>query len=447
MSLVSVLTLLLLTMVLGMVMNSARQVDHKVKMQNAADAATWTGGLVMSRSLNSLAFTNHLLADVFALTAFMREAHDNHSELPAQEILDHWQRMGPFMATSEFPAFADLGNAIVAKVPIERQMVSTWCDWARSSADAIRPVLEDILLREAIPEFQRTLVMATPQMTQIATEEIAQRHGRAWPTRTRLHGVLWRTSVDPVGGAQESTYPSLPVVDPISVGGHYQLLARRERDFLAHTYLRDWNDEKLQNFDGRDGAIGQNGKMSQYANLWRIFSCGQLRRLLEDEYPDQNLPFQLRFIDAGNLSYQRRVQDDLRPNLSPASNQPDLDEYLERDFMFVGVVYSQAWPDIMPGLFRSPGLNETQAYAQVMLTIPRRRLVPDPVSVAARQSSAYHAMHWDLTNQNWQVQLTAATALGIPEILSTSPQIHSISGSLPNLRGLTTQDLDWLSHH
>src|SRR5262245_22227002 len=63
MSLVSVFALLLLTMVLGQVMNSAREVDHKVKMQNAADAATWTGGLVMVRSLNSLAFTNHLLCD------------------------------------------------------------------------------------------------------------------------------------------------------------------------------------------------------------------------------------------------------------------------------------------------------------------------------------------------------------------------------------------------
>src|SRR5580765_259896 len=103
MSLVSVVALLMLTMILGMVMNSARHVDQKVKMQNAADAATWTGGVVIARGMNSLAFTNHLLSDVFALTAFMREAHARSSDSLAAEILDNWERIGPFMSTSEYP--------------------------------------------------------------------------------------------------------------------------------------------------------------------------------------------------------------------------------------------------------------------------------------------------------------------------------------------------------
>ena len=85
-SIVSVFALLLLTMLLGMVMNSARQVDHKIRLQNAADATSWTGGLVMARNMNTLAFTNHLLSDVFALTAFLREAQENHAAETAPEL-------------------------------------------------------------------------------------------------------------------------------------------------------------------------------------------------------------------------------------------------------------------------------------------------------------------------------------------------------------------------
>ena len=78
-SIVSVFTTLLLIMLLGMVMNAGRQVDGKIRMQNAADAATYTGGVVLSRAMNTLAFTNHLLCDVFAMTAWMREARDQNS--------------------------------------------------------------------------------------------------------------------------------------------------------------------------------------------------------------------------------------------------------------------------------------------------------------------------------------------------------------------------------
>jgi hypothetical protein len=481
MSIISVFTLLLLTMVLGLVMNSAREIDHKVKLQNAADAATWTGGLVLVRSLNTLAFTNHLLCDVFALTAFMREADENHSEQSAQEILEHWERIGPFLATSEFPPFAELGNAIVAKVPIEQQMVKKWSQWARVSSSAIRPVLESILQNEAIPEFQRTLAIATPTLTQRAMDEVARRHGQGWPERIALHGVLWRTIADPVGGTQESVVPSLPAVDPVSTPDpRYFRAARSERDFLAHRYLRQWNNERLREFDGVNGEIGQHGKMSQFANLWRIFSCGQLRVLLEEEYPDRNLTYQLRWIDSGNLSYQIRRQDGIPPQRIPV-DQPDLDQYLERDFMFVGVVYAPPWRQMMPGLFRSPtagpalsnsagqafpiprtsapnggttagGAGQAsgalaQAYSQILVSVPRRRLVPDPIWLARRQSSSYHAMHWDLTNQNWNLQLTAATAPTIPEILSTHPGNVPLQGQLPNLRGLTPQDLHWISNH
>ncbi|MDP7303928.1 MAG: pilus assembly protein TadG-related protein, partial [Pirellulaceae bacterium] len=67
-SIVSVFGLMLLVFLLGLVMNAGRQVDQKVKMQNAADSATYAGGVVVGRGMNTLAFTNHLMSDVFAIT-------------------------------------------------------------------------------------------------------------------------------------------------------------------------------------------------------------------------------------------------------------------------------------------------------------------------------------------------------------------------------------------
>jgi hypothetical protein len=58
-SIVSVFTLVLLVFLLGMVVNAARQVDQKVKLQNAADSSAYAGGIVLARSMNTLAFTNH----------------------------------------------------------------------------------------------------------------------------------------------------------------------------------------------------------------------------------------------------------------------------------------------------------------------------------------------------------------------------------------------------
>src|SRR5258708_6580596 len=75
-SILSVITIFVLTIVLGMVINAGRQVDEKVRMQNAADAATYSGAVVMARGYNALAFSNHVEAEVFALPAYMRAGRD-----------------------------------------------------------------------------------------------------------------------------------------------------------------------------------------------------------------------------------------------------------------------------------------------------------------------------------------------------------------------------------
>src|SRR6266853_5731108 len=71
-SIMSVVTIFALTVVLGMVINAGRQVDEKVRLQNAADAAAYSGGAVIARGLNALAFSNHVHAEIFGLVAFAR---------------------------------------------------------------------------------------------------------------------------------------------------------------------------------------------------------------------------------------------------------------------------------------------------------------------------------------------------------------------------------------
>lgn len=460
MSIVSVFAVVLLVLLLGMVVNAARQVDHKVKLQNAADSSTYAGGLIVTRSMNTLAFTNHLLSDVFALTAFMREARDRNAEILTPPILDNWERLAPAFIGSEFPPFDQLGYALQEKVPRERDMVLAYGNWAHAASELMLPVLETILAEELIPEFQRSLTLATPALSQYAADEVARRHGRAWPRPVELHGVLWRTVVDPVGGLSEQQRRSLPVVDPVldptPNQDEYVRDAQTQRSTLAHRYLRDWNDESLYVFDVY-------GKMSQYSNLWRVFTCGQLEKLLNVEYPYSNLPSQIR---------------------TKTSQIANAHRHLEQDFTFVGVVYRNRLTDQIPRIFRNPIDSDTQAYAQILMFVPRRRLLlagsssqptggnvggvpgdpiplPSPTGgsnpgtpatpgplVTVRQSAAYHPQRWDLINQNWSLQLAPASSASLAEILSTQPYVNNMPVyRLPNLRALDENDLQWLSHH
>ncbi len=477
-SLASVFGLLLLTFLLGMLMNSTRQAYQKVRMQNAADAATYAGGVVVSRNMNTLAFTNHLLCDVFALTAYMREGRDRKAESLTPEILANWARVAPAFQGSEFPRFDQLGFAIEEKVPLETDMIQTYSDWAAAASELMLPVLEPILAEQMIPEFQRSIVETTPQLAQHATDEVARRHGASWPRPEELRGVLWRTNGDAVGGVSEGMRRTLPVVDPVMEFGpgqdEFVRRARKQREHHANVYLTAWNDESLE-------VLDRHAKMSRFSNLWRIFTKGNLEQLLKEEYPFSNLPFQLR---------------------TPVDQIDETNAHLEQDFMFVGVVYRPKSRDWIPGIFRNPSAADAQAYAQMMVFVPKRRLVkdwvypgrprgdspvrvgvpgdnrdivppPDPAPPADDDGSypiihrEWHARHqdidrairrpgqwglhryrWDLMNQNWAMQLVPATAPAIPQILSTPPVVNGISGvQTPDLRNLDENDLRWLSHH
>ena len=169
-----------------------------------------------------------------------------------------------------------------------------------------------------------------------------------------MFGVLWRTDARPVGGDVESSDSpddrSLPVVDPeldsLPDQDQYVQTAVSQRRNLSHTYLNQWNNELLSAFD-------QVAKMSQFAGLWRSFTCGYLEHLLNVEYPSTNLPM---------LIYEN-------PLATSSSNAS-----LEKHYIYISVVYWKKLPEFAPGLFKNPLEADAQAFAEVHLFIPRKRL-------------------------------------------------------------------------
>jgi hypothetical protein len=426
-SLATVFALLLLTMLLGMVINVGRQVDNKVRLQNAADAATYSGGVVLARGMNALAYTNHMLCETLALTAFMREARDRHCEPLVPPVLAAWNNIGPVLARSGFEKFDRLGPAIPDKTQAEQRMVTAYGDWMAASSEIVLPVLEDILAQELIPQLQREVVAVTPGLAQTASAVIAKEHtGRLTPSeapRGSVLGVLWRTAVDSVGGSSEQTLGTLPAVDPLndtSPGAEtYREQAIRDRDRYARHYLNLWNSELMAPFD-------QYAKMSQFGVMWRGFTCGQLTQLLQ-ENASRNLPHLIR-----------------QPDL-PSTNQ-----WLERDYMFVGVAYRPKLQASMPRLFADSLTADNEAFAQGMLFVPRKRPVSEHLTLIPHFHYTNAPAQWNLWNQDWSFQLVPATAASVPAILQTSPQTANTAAAslrLPNLQNVDPASVQRLTSH
>ncbi|MCA9055153.1 MAG: hypothetical protein KDA75_15030, partial [Planctomycetaceae bacterium] len=254
-SILSTFALLMFTMLLLLVTNVALQVDDKVRMQNAADAAAYSGGVVIARGMNAVAFTNHLECDVLGLVAFLREARDQNAIQLVPVILQQWRQMANRFSTAQFAKFVPLPVAIPDKADKEEELALAWSEMAYAAADYALPVFEHILGTpenqqtgvddHLIPRFQRDVLVTVPTLAQEVTNEVALRHGvpsgqttavgpmvRNNPTsaangRSPMYGVLWRTAVMPVGIADE-TDPltrTLPIVDPEPYQGDYHRVA------------------------------------------------------------------------------------------------------------------------------------------------------------------------------------------------------------------------------
>lgn len=462
MSIVSVFAVMFLAMLLGMVMNAGRDVDGKLRMQNAADSAAYSGGVVLARGMNTLAFTNHLLCDVFALDAFLHEAGAQNSASYTSQILQAWNNVAKQFQASGFPKFTALGSAIQQKTPLEQQMVNSYSNWAKSVSDQVLPLMDEILQDQLIPQYQRAVVAAFPDIAASAAQETAARNGTPDFGRGTMYGVLWRADGRPLGGGNEAGYSpderTLPAVDPemdsLPNQSDYVRQARRDRWRLSHKYLEDWNNEMLSGFD-------QYGKMSQFANLWRSFTCGYLEYLLNDVYPRTNLPMM--------------IHDNPGDAANPTAE-------LQQHYTFIAVSYWKKLPEMLPGLFRNPLEPDAQAFAEVHVFIPRQRLEwvrPQPPSSSRTSlggvpgeiayvgsgggsqggsggAAAWEVGRvggptiWNLWNQSWDSQLAPVTAPALAAILQTDPQLPGFDAEnykLPNLGGLTSDEIQQISPH
>jgi len=302
------------------------------------------------------------------------------------------------------------------------------------------------------------VVAAIPDMAHNAAMAVAGQNGQPDYGRGALSGDLWWQCLPgaqpmPIGGSGWlASVAADPNDDPASP---YASTAHAQRDPLAQQYLNMWNNQVLAFFDF--GA-----KMSQYAPLWRSFTCGQLQNLLT-EYADSNLPFV--------------IQTELQPG-SPLAQSENV---MNASFTFLGVVSWGQVPQMSPGVFRSAIAGNSLAYAQVRVFVPTSRLIwmssgggggaapsipmggapgyqwpsapssPAPGGLPTwgpgRQWNAGkgcdptilgYPTNWDLLNQNWTCQLVPATHPNVPTILQTA---------LPGLGDVSSQDLEQVSYH
>ncbi len=514
MSFVTLFTVLMLSFLLGMLLNVCKISDEKIRMQDATDAATYSSGVVMARGMNSLAFTNHLLCDVFALTAFLQTGSTcgtpEGPDTLALRITTAYLETGSSWPREKFglnyllpdlprqnwgftkehlgvgdnnPQDGFLPESILFGARQNREMVQTFSSWAKNFSNEVLPSLQNILDRELIPTYQRMLTEQINSMVQETAQNIALRNLNG--ERNDTVAAIWRSDSLKSDGEQVDAWKfgdtppdsdrivpiGLPVVDPlgeIRQSGHsssfpvdmskfYENTARAQRKRLSEGYLAQWNQEKLLAFDHLDG-------MSQFTTIWRGTSKAKLKRLLEDQYPNSNLPHVIWTperiaAEPGPAANKEDLRHKLCFNYSPRERNREIHDC----YTFVGVVKKTQFAPFLPRLMNAPMFKNPLAgeqrmtFAQGLLYLPVPRLVyetfpvpccdisitqpsmsvsnsdgtgisitPGSVSSQIRHSGQSisdfrrqaHSIQWNLLNQNWQFKLCPARHDGLKSILA-----------------------------
>lgn len=480
-TLLTVIAVIGLAMTLGMVINVGRSIDGKVRRQHAADAATYSGTVVLARGMNAVAFSNHMLSEVLALTAYLREGRDRNAESLVEPILQAWERTARIFGRASFMKFTRLGTAIPPRIEQERRLVKAFGDMTEIKSRIMLPVFEYILgipetmggqqggggqgggseaaRTHLIPEFQRAVVRVVPEVAHLITLDVARRHLGQGTQARPVTAALWRARVQRVGSQteQDPLERTLPCIDPSPEGydvqansgvTSYLAGAKSTRDDLAQMYLDSWNSHGGIVFDNfgdydqrpffREGpgeGARVSAKLSRFHDLWRAYTCQQLRKLLNQEFPTTNMPHMM-----------RRYSDNRDPIVT--------------DHTFVGTVFLPETTSFMPGMFGGSGPDEqrphVQSFAQSFLYLPRRRytngsgwLCPQ-VSLTGGTTGELHCVDewptaWDTFSQNWGVRLTPATTPNLSSILATSPGEMSVQAR-PHGR-LTTDEIRKISFH
>jgi hypothetical protein len=471
----------------------------------------------------------------------MREARlePNSTQLPdstlvPEDVLDVWEEIAQeaFIAeggTAGLEKFEALGHAILAKVPLERQVVRSFEPLAREHSRLTLSVFEYILRgpdvaysvpveNDAYPQdaiegglitdFQRSVVLNTPRLAQWVVEEVVERHATG---HDRLHAghqpvaVMYRSDgwrLDSSGAFEtDRATRTLPVIDPTAVGGdvrgidigfnpqlprqlddlsldeRYFKLSYDTRSALSQQYLQqlifNWMDIYFteRRSDGTTGLFGRDrASLSQLANFWRIFTCAQLDKLLNDEFPRSNLPFLIRSENLagwqfdpssvngnGTISnFYNNVWYDPRGTTSMELHSPTLHD----EYHLLGVV---AWTPIehfAPQFYDHPLTGHYPiTFSEAKFFLPYRLLnYPWIVEGEDRYGVDWSYLNtngwpsgqrdWSMMNQNWRTKLVPVSAVNIVQILETHVG-PDYTGNLepPNLSGLFPEDIRKLNSH
>lgn len=393
-SLLAVFVMLGCTWLLLWILNSARELDSKVRLQVAADAAGLSGANILVRGMNGIAFSNQFEAELFAAVAVMEASAGTAAEQ----------------------------SPLLALLPVYRQILS-----GNGTPHPYRP----------ITAFRYDLIRRIPGLAIELTQENGRINGQwrgpnsaANPDGPQgpLIAQLWTTLGRRVDHQDESDPRSrtLPVLDPSPQGLDSRFggdpsavlqLARQERMHLIQQYLLPW---------ATDLAAGDTSLAAQLVTRSTRFRV----QLTEDDFPDTNLPFLLRHPSPGS-------------------------EHLEADLMFIATVSRQYQQPMAPRMFWNPhaGRSTASALAQVHVFLPRSRYIccpwvettTDPVTasenIAINQDN--WPSEWSASSQNWQAKLVPVTAPGISRI--TEGLSFSNSGSAWGT--ISPRQADELIHH
>ena len=396
-SLLTVFIMLGCTWLLLWVLNSAKQLDSKVRLQNAADTAGQSGVAILARGMNAIAFANQLEADLFAAVAVMQAAPETPAaSSPLVDML--------------LPVFQEILAGQSGQLPSQRP----------------------------IPAFRSDIVRRIPSLADEVTRTVSRANG-LWrgPIAANapdgpqgpLFVQLWSTSGRPIGqGSEDDPYSrTLPVLDASPSGPDARFLAnpdqeldraRQEREQLVKHYLRPW-------------ALDVAGGDQTVADLLILRAQRRLGLLLDDLYRDSNLPLVLRSSSTGRRE-------------------------LERDVMYVSVAYRLHPRATAAVMFRNPNASQAPAMAlgQVQLFLPRQRYVCCPwteTHMDPRTGEPHTVVftdgwpgEWSASTQNWQAKLVPATAPALSEILSSSLPNGNLNQ--PGWGQLTPRQLDELTH-
>lgn len=388
-TLLTVFVLLGLTMILLGMINVARQIDAKIRRQNAADAGTRSAAGIVARGMNGVAFANRLEADVFAIAALLHGLEGTDTPWTAQ--------------------YAPL-----------------------------KPVFEQMLAERAVSQFRSDLILMTPRIAGRTMREIARRHGIP-------QSALQAEEAAGAAGAAASDFsatfwgwkdlnddvPKLPIDDLELVPSSRVVQAVARRNGMARGNLGSWLRELRSALTARQLPMPPG--LVNRAN-------DRLDELLDVLYPQANVPALLNNEAQNSLRLFRyigvvhgRQIGEMAPKMYRNPLQSTAD----------GIAFAEARVFIPLRRYQwSTGryIRDDGAIVEQLGWITR--ITSPNGNITESDNYDNWPQQWDTFNQNWTAQLVPATASEMARLLNATTNAR-----LPSLSGLTPEQFHLLNTH